>query len=54
MAGTRSHSQRTTLTRKKETKWQSLRQLLIEGEQRGDADYDLEHFIHALDSDNAR
>ncbi|HAT43401.1 MAG TPA: type II toxin-antitoxin system ParD family antitoxin [Rheinheimera sp.] len=42
------------LLENKETKWQSLRQLLVEGEQRGDADYDLEHFIHALDSDNAR
>jgi len=42
------------LLENQETKWQSLRQLLVEGEQRGDADYDLEHFIHELDSDNAQ
>lgn len=42
------------LLQNQETKWQSLRQLLIEGEQRGDADYDLEHFIHVLDREKAR
>ncbi|RUM54949.1 MAG: type II toxin-antitoxin system ParD family antitoxin [Marinomonas sp.] len=37
-----------------ETKLQSLRQLLVEGEQSGDADYDLDSFINELDRENIR
>ncbi|HGS5022794.1 TPA: type II toxin-antitoxin system ParD family antitoxin [Vibrio cholerae] len=42
------------LLENQETKLQSLRQLLIEGEQSGDADYDLDSFINELDSENIR
>lgn len=37
-----------------EAKLNSLRQLLAEGEQSGDAEYDLDNFIDELDSDNSR
>ncbi|WP_233081901.1 type II toxin-antitoxin system ParD family antitoxin [Rheinheimera soli] len=37
-----------------ETKLNSLRQLLVEGEQSGDAEYDLDSFINELDSENSR
>ncbi|GIC07089.1 putative transcriptional regulator [Vibrio cholerae] len=40
------------LLENQETKLQSLRQLLVEGEQSGDADYDLDSFINELDSEN--
>ncbi|MFA0900768.1 type II toxin-antitoxin system ParD family antitoxin, partial [Vibrio cholerae] len=39
------------LLENQETKLQSLRQLLVEGEQSGDADYDLDSFINELDSE---
>ncbi|HGS4988234.1 TPA: type II toxin-antitoxin system ParD family antitoxin, partial [Vibrio cholerae] len=42
------------LLENQETKLQSLRQLLIEGEQSGDVDYDLDSFINELDSENIR
>ncbi|EJL8259340.1 putative transcriptional regulator [Vibrio cholerae] len=42
------------LLENQETKLQSLRQLLVEGEQSGDADYDLDSFINELDSENTR
>ena len=42
------------LLENQETKLQSLRQLLVEGEQSGDADYDLDSFINELDSENIR
>lgn len=42
------------LLENQETKLQSLRQLLVEGEQSGDADYDLDSFINELDSENNR
>ena len=42
------------LLENQETKLQSLRQLLVEGEQSGDADYDLDSFISELDSENNR
>ncbi|WP_217518771.1 type II toxin-antitoxin system ParD family antitoxin [Vibrio metschnikovii] len=38
------------LLENQETKLQTLRQLLVEGEQSGDADYDLDSFINDLDS----
>ncbi|EKO3619245.1 type II toxin-antitoxin system ParD family antitoxin [Vibrio metschnikovii] len=38
------------LLENQETKLQTLRQLLVEGEQSGDADYDLDSFINELDS----
>ncbi|MCL4408884.1 MAG: type II toxin-antitoxin system ParD family antitoxin [Gammaproteobacteria bacterium] len=37
-----------------EAKLNSLRQLLAEGEQSGDAEYDLDNFIDELDNDNSR
>ncbi|WP_277206988.1 type II toxin-antitoxin system ParD family antitoxin [Vibrio misgurnus] len=42
------------LLENQETKLQSLRQLLVEGEQSGDVDYDLDSFINELDSENIR
>ncbi|GHX30613.1 putative transcriptional regulator [Vibrio cholerae] len=45
---------KTRLLENQETKLQSLRQLLVEGEQSGDADYDLDSFINELDSENIR
>jgi len=42
------------LLENQETKLQSLRQLLVEGEQSGDADYDLDSFINELDNENIR
>ena len=42
------------LLENQETKLQSLRQLLVEGEQSGDADYDLDSFINELDRENIR
>lgn len=42
------------LLENQETKLQSLRQLLVEGEQSGDTDYDLDNFINELDSENIR
>ncbi|MDP4529085.1 type II toxin-antitoxin system ParD family antitoxin [Alkalimonas delamerensis] len=41
------------LLENQEAKLQSLRQLLIEGEQSGDADYDLNSLISELDSEHA-
>ncbi|MEE2023048.1 type II toxin-antitoxin system ParD family antitoxin [Alkalimonas mucilaginosa] len=41
------------LLENQEAKLQLLRQLLIEGEQSGDADYDLTSLISELDSDDA-
>lgn len=40
------------LLENQETKLQTLRQLLVEGEQSGDADYDLASFINELDSED--
>ncbi len=37
-----------------ETKMNALRQLLIEGEESGVADYDLDSFINELDSEERR
>ena len=42
------------LLENQETKLQSLRQLLVAGEQSGDADYDLDSFINELDRENIR
>ncbi|MCG3727784.1 type II toxin-antitoxin system ParD family antitoxin [Vibrio cincinnatiensis] len=42
------------LLENQETKLQTLRQLLVEGEQSGDADYNLDSFINELDSENIR
>ncbi|EKO3774539.1 type II toxin-antitoxin system ParD family antitoxin [Vibrio metschnikovii] len=42
------------LLENQETKLQTLRQLLVEGEQSGDADYDLDSFINELDSETNR
>ncbi len=42
------------LLENQETKLNSLRQLLVEGEQSGDAEYDLDSFINELDSENSR
>jgi antitoxin ParD1/3/4 len=42
------------LLENQEAKLQTFRQLLIEGEQSGDADYDLDSFINELDSENSR
>ncbi|SEB03062.1 type II toxin-antitoxin system ParD family antitoxin [Alkalimonas amylolytica] len=42
------------LLENQEAKLQSLRQLLTEGEQSGDADYDLNSLISELDSEHAR
>lgn len=42
------------LLENQETKLQTLRQLLAEGEQSGDADYDLDSFINELDSETNR
>ncbi len=42
------------LLENQETKLNSLRQLLVEGEQSGDAEYDLDSFIKELDSENSR
>lgn len=42
------------LLESQETKLQTLRQLLVEGEQSGEADYDLDSFINELDSENRR
>jgi len=39
------------LLENQETKLHTLRQLLIEGEKSGDADYDLNSFINELDSE---
>ncbi|MDP4529083.1 type II toxin-antitoxin system ParD family antitoxin [Alkalimonas delamerensis] len=41
------------LLENQEAKLQSLRQLLLEGEQSGDADYDLNSLISELDSEQA-
>tara|TARA_R110002020_G_scaffold76437_6_gene193716 strand:- start:2088 stop:2345 length:258 start_codon:yes stop_codon:yes gene_type:complete len=41
------------LLENQETKLHTLRQLLIEGEQSGDADYDLNSFINELDSEKS-
>lgn len=41
------------LLENQETKLHTLRQLLIEGEQSGDADYDLSSFINELDSEKS-
>lgn len=41
------------LLENQETKLHTLRQLLIEGEQSGDADYDLSSFITELDSEKS-
>lgn len=38
------------LLENREAKLQTLRQLLVEGEQSGDTDYDLDSFITELDS----
>ncbi|MFN3881139.1 MAG: type II toxin-antitoxin system ParD family antitoxin [Nitrincola lacisaponensis] len=40
------------LLENQETKLQTLRQLLVEGEQSGDADYELDSFINELDSEH--
>ena len=37
-----------------ETKLNTLRQLLVEGEESGNADYDLDSFINELDSDERK
>ncbi len=42
------------LLESQETKLQTLRQLLIEGEQSGDADYDLDSFINELDNEDIK
>ena len=42
------------LLENQETKLHSLRQLLVEGEQSGDVDYDLDSFINELDNESAR
>lgn len=42
------------LLENQETKLQTLRQLLVEGEQSGDSDYDLDSFINELDSETNR
>ncbi|WP_217517233.1 type II toxin-antitoxin system ParD family antitoxin [Vibrio metschnikovii] len=42
------------LLENQETKLQTLRQLLVEGEQSSDADYDLDSFINELDSETNR
>jgi antitoxin ParD1/3/4 len=42
------------LLENQETKLNSLRQLLVEGELSGDAEYDLDSFINELDTENAR
>ncbi len=42
------------LLENQETKLQTLRQLLVEGEQSGDADYNLDSFINELDSETNR
>ncbi|WP_332400537.1 type II toxin-antitoxin system ParD family antitoxin [Vibrio metschnikovii] len=42
------------LLENQETKLQTLRQLLVEGEQSGDADYDLDSFINELDGETNR
>lgn len=41
------------LLENQEAKLHTLRQLLIEGEQSGDADYDLSSFINELDSEKS-
>ena len=41
------------LLENQEAKLQSLRQLLLEGEQSGDADYDLNSLISELDSEDS-
>ncbi|MBL1269736.1 MAG: type II toxin-antitoxin system ParD family antitoxin [Halomonas sp.] len=41
------------LLENQEAKLYTLRQLLIEGEQSGDADYDLNSFINELDSEKS-
>ncbi|AMG31686.1 type II toxin-antitoxin system ParD family antitoxin [Grimontia hollisae] len=42
------------LLENQETKLQSLRQLLVEGEQSDDADYDIDSFVNELDSEENR
>jgi antitoxin ParD1/3/4 len=42
------------LLENQETKRQTLRHLLIEGERSGDADYDLDNFIQDLDAKSSR
>ncbi|WP_337878594.1 type II toxin-antitoxin system ParD family antitoxin [Rheinheimera sp.] len=42
------------LLENQETKLESLRQLLVEGEQSGDADYDLASFMAELDTENSQ
>ncbi len=42
------------LLENQETKLNTLRQLLVEGEQSGDADYDLDSFISELDGEELK
>lgn len=42
------------LLENQEAKMETLRQLLQQGEQSGDADYDLDNFIKELDSEELR
>lgn len=42
------------LLENQETKLHTLRQSLVEGEQSGDADYELDSFISALDRENIK
>ncbi|KUJ00063.1 type II toxin-antitoxin system ParD family antitoxin [Vibrio sp. MEBiC08052] len=42
------------LLENQETKMNTLRQHLIEGEQSGDADYDLDDLIHEIDSETEK
>lgn len=42
------------LLENQETKLHTLRQLLVEGEQSGDAEYDIGSFIHEIDAEDTQ
>ncbi|KKA43837.1 MULTISPECIES: type II toxin-antitoxin system ParD family antitoxin [Salinivibrio] len=42
------------LLENQETKLHTLRQLLVEGEQSGDAEYDIDSFIHEIDAEDTQ
>ncbi|WBA16715.1 type II toxin-antitoxin system ParD family antitoxin [Salinivibrio proteolyticus] len=42
------------LLENQETKLDTLRQLLVEGEQSGDAEYDLDNFIQEIDAEDTQ
>ncbi|ODP96131.1 antitoxin [Salinivibrio sp. SS3] len=42
------------LLENQETKLHTLRQLLVEGEQSGDAEYDIDSFIQEVDAEDAQ